>query len=109
MAEGLITFCFECILFFHQKKQKKAAKMKNLEAPTDEQSSEVTNVLFETVEKNSQNIKPSIGKKHCAEEIPQLVPIDEQTPAKKAKLQVCCIVYMDFFSIFCLGTNCVLA
>ncbi|XP_055507829.1 ribosomal L1 domain-containing protein 1 [Leucoraja erinacea] len=69
------------------KKQKKAAKMKNLEAPTDEQSSEVTNVLFETVEKNSQNIKPSIGKKHCAEEIPQLVPIDEQTPAKKAKLQ----------------------
>ncbi|XP_078273632.1 ribosomal L1 domain-containing protein 1 [Rhinoraja longicauda] len=68
-------------------KQKKAAKVKNLKAPTDEPSSEVTSVLFETVKKNTQNTKPSSAKKHCAEEIPQLVPIEEQTPAKKAKLQ----------------------
>ncbi|XP_051877633.1 ribosomal L1 domain-containing protein 1 [Pristis pectinata] len=71
-------------------KRKKTKKVENLEVPTDLPSSQVTNVLVEAVEENSENIK--LGKhadqKHCAEEeIPQLVPIEEQTPAKKAKLQ----------------------
>ncbi|XP_059835324.1 ribosomal L1 domain-containing protein 1 isoform X2 [Hypanus sabinus] len=74
------------------KKQKKTGKQKktkagNSEVPADLASSEVTSVL-ETVEEIAESAKPSVAQKHCAdEEIPQLVPIEEQTPAKKARLQ----------------------
>ncbi|XP_067912347.1 ribosomal L1 domain-containing protein 1 [Heterodontus francisci] len=69
-------------------KRRKATNVVNSETPTEVPSSaEVTSVLVEAVEEKSKQ-KPSIAKKHSAEEeIPQLVPIEEQKPTKKAKLQ----------------------
>ncbi|XP_072124941.1 ribosomal L1 domain-containing protein 1 isoform X2 [Mobula birostris] len=68
-------------------KQKKTTKAGNFEVPTDLVSSEVTSAL-EAVEEIAESTKPSVAQKHSAdEEIPQLVPIEEQIPAKKAKLQ----------------------
>uniref|UniRef100_UPI00398E7BD0 ribosomal L1 domain-containing protein 1 isoform X2 n=1 Tax=Pristiophorus japonicus TaxID=55135 RepID=UPI00398E7BD0 len=71
-----------------QRKAKKATKVVNSEPPTKvPTSADVTSTLVEAVEEKSKKTKPSIAQKHCAEEeIPQLVPIEEQTP-KKAKLQ----------------------
>ncbi|XP_067859352.1 ribosomal L1 domain-containing protein 1 isoform X2 [Heptranchias perlo] len=72
-----------------QRKARKATKVEDLETPTEVLSSAVvTSVLVEAVEEKPKKPKSSIAKKHCAEEeIPQLVPIEEQTPTKKAKLQ----------------------
>ncbi|XP_043568051.1 ribosomal L1 domain-containing protein 1 isoform X2 [Chiloscyllium plagiosum] len=51
-------------------------------------STAVKRVLVKTVEKKSKKSKPSIAKKlSTEEEIPQLVPIEEQPVTKKAKLQ----------------------
>ncbi|XP_069762562.1 ribosomal L1 domain-containing protein 1 isoform X4 [Narcine bancroftii] len=70
--------------------QKKAAKVKNLEVSTDGLSPEASHVPVKAVKENSENTKPSVAIKRCVEEeeIPQLVPIEKQTPAKKAKLQI---------------------
>ncbi|XP_078415246.1 ribosomal L1 domain-containing protein 1 isoform X3 [Cetorhinus maximus] len=70
-------------------KQKKAAKVVNSEIATEVPSStEVTSVLVEAVKEKAKKPKPPVANKHAAEEeIPQLVPIEEQTPMKKAKLQ----------------------
>ncbi|XP_069762560.1 ribosomal L1 domain-containing protein 1 isoform X2 [Narcine bancroftii] len=71
------------------KETKKAAKVKNLEVSTDGLSPEASHVPVKAVKENSENTKPSVAIKRCVEEeeIPQLVPIEKQTPAKKAKLQ----------------------
>ncbi|XP_078097006.1 ribosomal L1 domain-containing protein 1 [Mustelus asterias] len=70
------------------KKRLKAKKVAKSEKATKEPSStEVASVLVGAVKKAKPS-KPPVAKKQAAEEeIPQLVPIEEQTPAKKAKLQ----------------------
>ncbi|XP_038676027.1 ribosomal L1 domain-containing protein 1 isoform X2 [Scyliorhinus canicula] len=70
------------------KKQKKATKVVNSGTATEVPSSaEATSVLVEAVKK-AKKTKPSVANKQAAEEeIPQLVPIENQRPTKKAKLQ----------------------
>ncbi|XP_041062547.1 ribosomal L1 domain-containing protein 1 isoform X2 [Carcharodon carcharias] len=70
-------------------KQKKATKVGNSEIATEVPSStEVTSVLVEAVKAKAKKPKSPVANKHATEEeIPQLVPIEEQTPTKKAKLQ----------------------
>ncbi|GCB75387.1 ribosomal L1 domain-containing protein 1 [Scyliorhinus torazame] len=69
------------------KKHKKATKVVNSGTATEVPSSaEVTSVLVEAVKK-AKKTKPSVANKQAAEEIPQLVPIENQRPTKKAKLQ----------------------
>ncbi|XP_020377520.1 ribosomal L1 domain-containing protein 1 [Rhincodon typus] len=66
-------------------KQKKQRKIKVLNSKNP---STAVSRLLKTVAKKSKKSKPSIANKHATEEeIPQLVPIEEQTVTKKAKLQ----------------------
>ncbi|XP_072416234.1 ribosomal L1 domain-containing protein 1 [Chiloscyllium punctatum] len=70
-------------------KQHKAKKQKKTKVVKSKiLSTAVKRVLVKTVEKKSKKSKPSIAKKlSTEEEIPQLVPIEEQPVTKKAKLQ----------------------
>ncbi|XP_048408330.1 ribosomal L1 domain-containing protein 1 [Stegostoma tigrinum] len=68
----------------HTQKKQKKTKVLNLKNP----SSAVGRVLVKTVAKKPKTSKPSTANKHATEEeIPQLVPIEEQTVTKKTKLQ----------------------
>ncbi|XP_060696094.1 ribosomal L1 domain-containing protein 1 [Hemiscyllium ocellatum] len=71
------------------KKQHKAKKQRKTKVVKSKiPSTAVRRVLVKTVEKKSKKSKPSIVKKlSTEEEIPQLVPIEEQPVTKKAKLQ----------------------